>query len=269
MIKSRKDEFLSKINTLFQMNDSLTSKEIYSLLVYHESPGNDITHFFPKWIKYFENQNNLDVFVDPNRSYFCQFTNGSIDYDKCIKLYIPLKGDHIEDGAKKIFTFLKNNRIFHESKIGSHLRNDNLVIRVNSMNDANKIINFVKSNQFLQDGLLDVNPFVFNQNGIGITMDGAYSYNKELSNLLCTFLSLRKEKNIVSAPTTLEFANFVLNVINNTNDQDLLKIYNFIYTNLTKDNLSLNDFYELVNHYQGNKELLIKALQTTKQKYGD
>ncbi len=47
-----------------------------------------------------------------------------------IKLYIPLDARHIYRGVDQIFNFLSENDISHVSKVGSAIRNDDIVIRL-------------------------------------------------------------------------------------------------------------------------------------------
>ena len=157
--------------------------------------------FFDKWINRFKDNQNIDVYVDPNWSYFCQFvpTNKS-DYLKTryaqnhIKLYIPLDPNHMYEGANQIFDFLSQNRIPHMSKIGKAVRNDSIVIRVLTKEDAEKVMNFVKNNKYIQSGLVKTNPFVPNEKGVGYACDGLISYNETIAHLLANYINLRKNR---------------------------------------------------------------------------
>ena len=263
------NKFLAYINDFYNDNDLLTPKTIYSLLVYYKGERREINKFFDSWINHFKNKRHIEVFNDPSWKYFCQFVNGGGEGSKMIKLYIPLSYSHIEEGAKIIFEFLEKNNIEHASKIGSHLRNDNLVIRVNSMKDAKKIISFVKNNEYLQSGLLETNPFTYNQDGVGLALDGYRSFNDEVSKLLFAFFEERRRYGSKTPPTMNDFLNFVSLELQKTHDKELLIIYKLLYLNMRKSSFNLDDFEDITNDYQGNLELMIEGLMKTKMKYGN
>ena len=60
-----------------------------------------------------------------------------------IKLSIPLNGQNIVNHVTKIFNFIIDNKISHNSKLRSSTKLDDLVICVTNMADAKKIINFI------------------------------------------------------------------------------------------------------------------------------
>lgn len=263
------NNFLAYINDLYNNNEYLTEKSIYSLLVYYKGERKEINQFFGHWISHFKNIKNICVFNDPTWKYFCQFVNGGGNPEKMIKLYIPLSFPYIKKGAEIIFEYLAKNNIKHTSKIGSHLRNDNIVIRVNSITDAKMIISFVKNNSYLQKGLLPVNPFTINQDGVGLALDGYRSFNDEVSKLLFAFFSERRYYKMTNTPTMNDFLNYVSLALQKTHDKELITIYKLLYLNMRKSSLNLDDFEDIVNDYQGNLELMIEGLTKTKNKYGN
>lgn len=260
--------FLKEINYVFNNNENVTSKHIYSLLIYYQTERKEISHLFDNWINYYQNKDNISVFVDPNWNYFCQFVNAHETGCKMIKLYLPLKENYLENGVKIIFDFLCREGIHHRSKIGSYLRNDNLVIRVNSLVDAKKIINFVENNSYIHRGLLKTNPFVFNYHGVGLALDGNYSYNDELSKILFNYFTERRKFGHYDSPAIAEFGNYLLFTIRKIKDHNLLMIYRLIHSNITNSEFNFNDFSDLTDVYQQNFDTMARALIKTKMKYG-
>lgn len=264
------NKYLRYLDKMYQNNPTLDERGFYSLLIYYNIENKKINHYFDRWIKRFAEHKNISVFVDNNWRYFCQFVNYDDNtYDKLIKLYIPLKEECIYKGANLIFDYLERIGIKHLSKIGSDQRNDDIVIRVNSVNDAKTIINFVKDNKFLKKALLPTNPFTFNQDGVGLALDGDLSYNSELSKMLYRYISDRKKQNIQTPPNVEEFSNYLYDVLINTKNRDLFIIYKTIYANIVKSEFGFNNYVDLVNEYQNNQELIFKALITTKKKYDE
>ena len=52
------------------------------------------------------------------------------------KLYIPLDKEHIFDGANQLFDFLIREKIPHVSKIGKYISMDDIVVRVDTPENA-------------------------------------------------------------------------------------------------------------------------------------
>lgn len=148
----------------------------------------------------YESNTNINVFQIENRKHFLWFANGNLSGNE-VKLYIPLDAQHLQEGANQIFDFISKTSIQHQSKIADKIRNDNIVIRVNNLNDAQTIINFVNSNNYLREGLIKVNPFLSNCNGVGITMDNSYSFNSTLCNIICNFVFHLKQQNALNLLT--------------------------------------------------------------------
>ena len=151
-------------------------------------------NLFNHWIENFKNSSNR-VHVDPSWNYFCQFEYGNLKYNnngEFIKIYVPIDYPHIELAANKIFKFIEQKGIKHVSKIGSDIRMDNIVIRVEKKEDADSIINFINNDTYIQKGLIKPNPFAFNKDGIALACDGDDSYNNVLSVLLTCFMNNTK-----------------------------------------------------------------------------
>ena len=90
------DKFLKQM-AYISKNTSLTSSNIYSYLVRIGVPQEyrdiDLSNIFPYWINHFQNEPNINVYVDPKWSYFCQFVNlnnADIELSDGIKMYIPV-----------------------------------------------------------------------------------------------------------------------------------------------------------------------------------
>lgn len=52
------------------------------------------------------------------------------------------------------------------------------------MEDADKIIKFVNNDPFFYDNKLEANPFVYHIGFMGLAVDGKYSYNAQVANLI-------------------------------------------------------------------------------------
>ena len=166
---------------LYQMKEAaknsiyLDDRTVYSNLVRFGRrvvSNRRIESNFPNWIEYFKNTPNINVFVQDNWRYFCQFTNDDyhvITPGNMIKMYIPVDDVHINEAAKRIFNFMSQNKMIHHSKIGSEVRFDDIVIRIDSEENAKKVENFVMNDPYIKEGLMKPNPFAFN-NGIHISL---------------------------------------------------------------------------------------------------
>ena len=291
--ESRKDEITDILNFMYQMSNKrlLSHDDVYGVLCYynlkpqdklHDSQGNEILsglnneHFFPYWIKRFENKRNISTFVNPNWSYFCQFVNNiSHSTERFIKLYIPVDAEHLYDGANILFDYLERNNISHLSKISKKVRVDNIIVRLNydDMATAMKIIEFVNSNPYLRQGLNKPNPFVPTINGIGIMREHGNSYNSDISNYIQAYINECRKRGLRNVNAD-NFRNFLAacqkNNITYNSDQDnfddsLLATYDIAYSGQNK-NLNANNVPELTSDQK--RALLLNALRATYKKYG-
>lgn len=246
---SNMQEFLNMIGNfaIYNPGMEISSKFVYSQLknfnLSQENINQNVEYYFPRWMNEYQNNNNIKVINPEHRKYFLWFLNGKIKGNE-IKLYIPLDIYHIYGGAKVLFDFISNTNIEHESKIASEIRNDNIVVRVNSLEDAQTIINFVQGNNYLKEGLMRPNPFIPNLGGIGITMDNNYSYNTTVSNMISEFVTQIRYQNRYDLLTPENLGAYVNSKIATTQDEDLKDIYKLI-SQVTSKNFTIQDF---VNH---------------------
>ena len=202
-------------NPNIDFNDPKMQKEIYHTLirlgVENKEQRSDIDAlFFKKWIKDFQNIENVQVFVDPNWNYFCQFINGP-QIKNHIKIYIPIRFDHLDESAKLIFNFLAKNNIAHHSKIGREIRFDNIVVRLHNESDARKLISFIHSNKYINEGLIQANPFALSVNNLAIASDGRLSYNSIISSFLRIYFDYIKRNNLINQISADGFIQFIKN----------------------------------------------------------
>lgn len=174
------------------------------------SYGDNIGPLFSMWIARYRNHQNIDVFCSESWPYFCQFTHELEYEDSFIKLYVPLDKDHLLEGANQLFDYIERLGVKHQSKIGKHIRSDNVVIRLsgNDIENAKKIINFVNTNPYIKRGMNFVNPFVPTVNGVGVMMESGISYNKEICEQIASYLNILKNQGKYYG-TVEEFRNFV------------------------------------------------------------
>ena len=193
----RIDEFLKLMAVCAKRNNFLTYKDVYANLIYIGVPEKrySVSSNFEIWVDHFKNTDNINVFVSPNWKYFCQFKNAKPENSNVygmIKLYVPLDKDHIRDGAIKLFDYMARENIGHISKIGTHIRFDNIVIRVSSSAEADKIINFVNNDRYLKEGALPTSPFAFSEKNVSISWDGMLSYNEVVSSWISEYINFEK-----------------------------------------------------------------------------
>ncbi len=226
------DDFLKSVGSIAEEKD-INEDNIYHMLINLGVPLEyqriETSQLFPYWILQFKDIENIDVFVDENRKYFCQFVNcpnrtfGNVDP---VKMYIPLKPEYLYQGANELFTFMARENIIHQSKIGSHIRFDDIVIRVYSISDAEKIQNFIDNNKTIQDGLLQSSPFAVSRNGIAYAMDDKMSFNFYLSKFIYNYIEQKKKSNLLSSVSIDDFKGYLNDFYVNTfiegNNHDFL-----------------------------------------------
>ena len=188
------DKFLKELQELSK-EVKLNPDQIYLRLAYYgiplEEQNKSVKEVFDKLISKFKGYPGATTFVSPNWTYFCQFANDS-EYSMYstnpIKIYIPLKKEHLEENVSKIVKFLADNNIVHRSKLAKNVRVDNLVLRVKDKDGADKVINYINSTVPKED-LYECNPFCISDGKVALAMDRYLSYNDILSKYLCLYIN--------------------------------------------------------------------------------
>ncbi|MBO5376136.1 MAG: hypothetical protein J6A52_04725 [Bacilli bacterium] len=223
----RMDDFIQRWkqialeNPNVSFDDVAIQNAIYSDLVRigvsDSERKHDLSHegVFQRWVDDFASVSNIDVFVADDWQYFCQFINRKSEVvgpeREAIKVYIPLDRMHVENGAKMIFSFLAKNNIAHASKVGKNIRFDDIVVRLSSEEDARQLLSFVDSVPYLKEGMLEPNPFAFNNQSIALVCDRKLSYNSTISSLISAYLSQKKSNNDLSRASLTDFVRFSYN----------------------------------------------------------
>ena len=222
---ARIDEFLNYVKQVVQdtsidIDDYYT---YYSIItdynISEKEKAFDVDPYFNKWVFAFKDTRNIDVFVSQNWDYFCQFTNADKYFFNSIKIYVPLDSLHLYEGANMIFDYLSKHNITHISKIAKEIRNDDIVIRVTNKKDALDLLEFIKNNSYIQEGLLKQNPFTLNVGGVSITSDGEASFNDVLSYLITEYFKDKKEKDELDSVSAIDFFDFVYYYSKSINDE--------------------------------------------------
>ena len=255
-------QFLDMIKEFAVSNpaNEITYNFVYSNLIGFRANNfnNRIDDNFNYWKqRYYENK-NISVFETERLRGFCLFTNGEMKGNE-VKLYIPLKKEFVKEGTNQLFDFISSTNIEHQSKIATIVRNDNVVVRVNNLEDAKVIIDYVTSNEYIREGMLQVNPFLPSCNGVGITMDNNFSFNSELSKAIAGFIEYLKANNSLHLATVENFNNYINSIISKVDDLELKDIYCLLAKTTSKD-FSLQEF---VNH--ANNKLVDKYTDDRKR----
>ena len=195
------------------------------------------------------------------------------DENGFIKLYIPLKSRNIYNSVNELFDFITNSRIIHASKVVDRARCDNVIVRLDS-NDyegAKKIFNFIKSNKIISDSLNRTNPFVPCVNGIGMMNESGISYNEEMSKNILNYVYNCINK--MKAPIISDFLDWfkvnnhdeeikeIFDCANGNTKE--LNIPEKTQNNWNKDKLELSKMY-----YSDKEKLILDTIKATYQKYG-
>lgn len=216
--KQRIEEFLYYFRDIAIQNPGLkfSHDSVYHELTGLGIPENEkrvnINQHFGYWQDYFAYDRNCRSFVAPNWTYFCQFVSSdgvAKRAEEHLKVYIPLDSAHIKRGAIEIFNFLSSQGISHLSKIGSHVRFDDIVVRLVNPEDLKKLMNFLKNNKYIQEGLLPANPFVFNLDGIPMAVDGCLSFNSTIASLIQFYINNKVDTKTLNTVGVDDFYKYV------------------------------------------------------------
>ena len=253
----RIDEFLKYFRDIAYQNPDyrFSVNNIYNELTnlgtknYGESER--IDHLFPGWINHFCNHSNICVFNSPQWKYFCQFRNynNSNNPDENLKIYIPLDSEHIELGAKEIFEFLSSQNIIHESKIGSHIRFDDIVVRVNSIDDFLKVNDFIQKNEYIKEGLIEASPFAYSYQGLSLAVDGRLSYNATVAKLIKLYINNKIDIEALNEVNVDDFYKFI-DIYYNKNFSCVEGFYKIFEDFGEEKFYHNNNCYERLNNYK-------------------
>ncbi len=248
---------------------------------------------FSDWIHTFHRINGIDAFVQDAWQYFCQFISWNPDAElqnNHIKMYIPLDAKHIRTGAKLIFNFLTEENIPHLSKIGKEISFDNIVVRLINREDVENLMSFIKSNKYIQEGLMEPNPFAFQKDGIAIVSDGEKSYNGTVAMAIKLYLGKCQNENSLEQVSYESFYDFLMNqyimefieqiptplneALNLNVNQQERENFKQILQLMIKCQRSDFSFDDFITHYENTlpKEtevLLIKAIDKMSKYYQD
>lgn len=196
-------------NPNFEMTDGAIYGELTRIGVTNYDRYYDVNTNFQYWMDKFATKENINVFCSDRWNYFCQFTN--LSDEKCrtnYKLYVPLKSSGILKGTEILFNYLAENDIKHVSKVGSKIRNDDVVIRVYNVEDATKVASFINSNEYIKANLIEPSPFMLSDGNIGYATDADISYSDQVSNYIYGYfckLDNEQRLNDISAEGLLEY----------------------------------------------------------------
>lgn len=279
----RADQFLKRVRDLISTYPGVVNQENFSDIIYGElirqgvSPEDqtkDVSYMFSEFYDYFLTKKNVNAFFDSSNKYFFRLENNYqqvINKGEQIKMYIPLDEEHLEKGAKEIFTFLGENNIAHVSKVAKKIRFDDIVVRVGNPEDAEKLNNFVNNNSYIMEGLIEPNPFAFTHNNIAYASDGKESYNGVFSNYVELYFKEKAKDGALADANLVDFYRFIGNYYNENlvkMNEDKLKVdFSDEYRARSLDDIKLIShliiktsdpeftYQDYLSHYENSKQL--------------
>lgn len=265
--KERINAFLNHILKIIKSNPNISE---YHNIVYHELTVYGINNekdmdnnlqqkniknegMYNYWLNKYRNYPNLEVFTTNVPNHFLGFSNEIYGVMNFEKIYLSLDHDHIMEGANQIFEFLAKNDIKHASKIASKMRTDNIVIRLKKedIEGRRKLLNFIESNNYIQDGLNQLNPFMPGNGKISSITDFGTSYNSYVADRIVEFVEQNKYKDSVDI---YGFQKYLQDNYNHHND------FNMLYEHI--NDVSYKEFIDY------KEKDLQRAIEFTYEKYG-
>ena len=209
---------------------------------------------------------NFLIFENRNNRSDSDYYNSIIDNG--IKIYVAVDETQIYSLSQNLFNYILQDNITAQCSVSKKMRNDSLVVRVSSKEEAEKIVYHLNSLRYLDKDKktkykpkIHPNPFTFYFQNASIAMDGKLSYNYTLSKLIEEYLNQKRINNSLSEVSSEDFKNFLINLYqklkdnnsliqkySNGNDKDFIMILNLIID--TMDNkLSLNNVLNYKNNF--------------------
>ena len=304
----RIDSFLKKLsNYPGRLSIKAIINELRLLDIPKDKQG-QVTGIHEELKKEYENSQNTSIYKYNAQADYCYAVNlyqGNIRWDKIsrlatkkgsqekisstnfdpIKIYLNLDKEHISKGAKIILDYLSNEDIEHITNIANSVRTDGIIIKVFNEKDAEKVINFINTNSYLNESPLKPNPFLMTSGIVGLAQDNFNTYYNVLATLIMAYLNecKRQEDKI---PGFEGFKNFVSEFdlekagLREIDLRYVAEVKNLIMINLTSNNLE--DFYRHFHSVKGNEDaiyqeekdqsiisIIIKAYAATKNSHGE
>ena len=211
-------QFKEELKNKPEKSESICSKSniYYHLVRYNTKKNCDNSDLFDYWVNN-NSRENTNVFVASNWQYFCQFKSHEeklADSTKHHKIYLSLEDEYMKDGVNRLFDFLDRENIPHISKVGKKSRDDQIVVRVSSHEDCEKVVNFINNDSYIQEGKKKANLFSYQQNGVALAADGEVSYNDCISKTIRLYLNNMVEANKVDEINVNSFVDFCVDYYN-------------------------------------------------------
>ena len=166
---------------------------------------------FKNWCR--EQRDRTKVFISPSNPYMCQFVSRdtkALGKSEHFKAILPFDSEHMEKGVNDVIKFLDSNRIPHHTKVGSHINSYNVVVSLISEDELLKLLLFVKDNDYLQEGLLKPNSFIYSENKVGLVCDGGISYINVLATYILLYMRKLKETNCLENVSLKGLYHFII-----------------------------------------------------------
>lgn len=150
---------------------------------------------------YFFAFENRGVNQNYDKSFYDKISNG-------IKLYISCDIKKLYNVAKSLFNFMLKENIITQSKIAKEMRNDVLVVRVSTPEEAIKVKNHIASLKYKTT--VKANPFALRLGNTSMTWDcGSISYNVIVSKFIKNYFDDKRKKKNFDKVNSDDFAKFV------------------------------------------------------------
>lgn len=184
------EQFLQEMKVLYEkepqhFNTTTIYRKLIQLGVYANELHTTTRQWYPIWEATFQKCTHLDLFNTTLDSKFFQIrnidTSNKLPTEQFIKLYLPVHRSHFNQCVQRLFLFLDQQIMYHDSKIRKTIANDAIVVRVTNTHDVDKITNFIQNDSLFKSGLIKPNPFTMNNGVFSITKDGHLSYNSVVS----------------------------------------------------------------------------------------
>ena len=235
------NKFLLYCKKLIMSNRSSMSRyDFYDLFQRYGISNYDVApaygQIFSSWLDRYKETDNINVYVSEQQRGFLQFSN-SHHKSNHLKIYLSISPQHLEKVGNIIFDYLAEHDLGHQSKVAKMDRSDVIVLRLEDLNDAPFVLNYINSNPYIKSVARAVNPFSMDCGVTGITYDGLLSYNMTVSLMLENYFNEKINSNTLNDVSVSDFKNFV-----NTYYQDVFvnrnKLNDFINQEEVKDEIS-------------------------------
>lgn len=161
-------------------------------------------------------------------------------YCKSINIFVPFKSNYLKEGVNILEKHLSERKVKHLTSVSRLYRNDNVMVRVYTPEDAQIVSAFVNSNEYIQNGICKPNPFAIQKDNLAYVYDDSLSYVLVISSLISDYMADKIKNKKLNQISLQNFYDYSINTYNYLIQKSKRNDFAFLSENDQMNNSELN-----------------------------